>query len=288
MSRLILHLSDLHFGRIQAGLPEALAAAAERLAPDIVVVSGDLTQRARPAEFQQARAFLARLPDPKIVVPGNHDVPLHNLYDRFFERLKLFQSYITDDLDPTYIDSEVAIFGVNTARSLTWKNGRINTRQIEDLRERMCPLPVNVTRIVVTHHPVDLPEGYHHRNLVGSARLAFEQWAHCGADLLLSGHLHIADSILTLDRYAGRRQAIVIHAGTATSTRGRGTPNSFNAIRIEGRGSVTVTKWIWDDDAMAFRKGADARFERNAAGWKRSEAAPEESVGSGAVPQVDA
>src|SRR4051794_36608811 len=102
MSRLVLHVSDLHFGRIQPGLPEALLNAARTIAPDLVVVSGDLTQRARIAEFQQARAFLDRLPFARIVVPGNHDVPLHNLYQRFFERLLRYRTYITEDLAPVY------------------------------------------------------------------------------------------------------------------------------------------------------------------------------------------
>ncbi|HJT87192.1 MAG TPA: metallophosphoesterase family protein, partial [Bryobacteraceae bacterium] len=201
MSRVLLHVSDLHFGRIQPGLPEALREAAARIRPDVVVVSGDLTQRARTSEFQQARAFLEQLPSPRIVVPGNHDVPLHNLYGRFVERLGRFRSYITDDLEPAYVDSEVAVFGINTARSLTWKGGRINPGQIESLHARLCAVAPEVMRVVVTHHPFEVPPGFHHRELVRSARAAFEKWSSCGADLLLCGHLHVADSTTTESRY---------------------------------------------------------------------------------------
>src|SRR5436309_7341748 len=130
MSRTLVHLSDIHFGRVDPALIDPLLDAVRRLAPDVVVVSGDLTQRARTGEFQEARAFLDRLPQPRIVVPGNHDVPLYNLYGRFVEQLARYRRHITDDLEPSYIDDEIAVLGTNTARSLTWKGGRVNGRQI--------------------------------------------------------------------------------------------------------------------------------------------------------------
>jgi 3',5'-cyclic AMP phosphodiesterase CpdA len=256
MSRALLHLSDLHFGRVPPGMAETLIEVARRLAPDVVVVSGDLTQRARIEEFEQARAFLAQLPGPRIVIPGNHDVPLFNPYGRFVERLARFRRYITPDLSPAWMDEEVAVFGVNTARSLTWKGGRINARQIEDLRGRLCDLPLSVTRVIATHHPF------------GVARVAFERWAGtagagwagCGADLLLCGHLHVAAT-----QVVGR--TIVVNAGTAISTRGRGQANSFNVVLIAPRGGVTVTQWEWD--GREFVKREDAVFERGETGWRQ-------------------
>lgn len=268
MSRVILHLSDLHFGRISPGLPEVLLEAARQIAPDLVVVSGDLTQRATVVEFQQARAFLDQLPYPQIVVPGNHDVPLHNLYARFVEGLSRFQSYITEDLAPVYQDGEMAVFGVNTARSLTWKGGRINSSQIEGLRMRLSATSPDLARIVVTHHPFEVPKGFQHRDVVGSARTALEQWTNNGADLLLCGHLHVGDSTTTLHRYShvGWR-AIVVTAGTAISTRGRGAPNSFNAIRIDDRRNVGVAKWSWHETAREFQKLSETHYVRTADGW---------------------
>ncbi len=271
MSRVVLHLSDLHFGRISPGLPEALLEAATRIAPDLVVISGDLTQRATKLEFEQARAFLDQLPYPQIVVPGNHDIPLHNLYARFVHRLSRYQRYITEDLEPVYQDGEIAAFGVNTARSSTWKGGRINSVQIEALRTRLCEADPNVARIVVTHHPFEIPQGFHLRNAVGSARAALERWSDCGADLLLCGHLHVADSTTTLQRYSQVSwRSIVVSAGTATSTRGRGSPNSFNAITVEGRRAVRVTKWSWEESGRVFRNLSEAEFVRAADGWVRA------------------
>src|ERR671938_935858 len=107
----IVHLSDLHFGRIDAGLVEPLVAAVNEAQPTLVVVSGDLTQRARSQQFEEARAFLDRLPKPQIIVPGNHDVPLHNAYARFFQGLNKYKRFITDDLEPFYSDTEIAVLG---------------------------------------------------------------------------------------------------------------------------------------------------------------------------------
>jgi predicted phosphodiesterase len=227
-------------------MAETLVEVARRIAPDVIVVSGDLTQRARIEEFEQARDFLAQLPGPRIVIPGNHDVPLFNPYGRFVERLARYRRYITSDLSPAWMDDEVAVFGVNTARSLTWKGGRINSRQIEDLRGRLCDLPLHVTRIIATHHPF------------GVARVAFERWAGCGADLLLCGHLHVAATQVV-------SRTIVVNAGTAISTRGRGQANSFNVVLIAPRGGVTVTQWEWN--GSEFVKREDAVFERHEAGW---------------------
>src|SRR4051794_10715719 len=136
--RRILHLSDIHFGRVDESLLAPLSEIARTLEPHLVAVSGDLTQRARTAEFQAAKAFLDTLPRPQIVVPGNHDIPLHNLLERFRNPLSKFRRYITPDLSPSYIDDEVAVVGVNTARSLVIKGGRINESQIAWVREKFC------------------------------------------------------------------------------------------------------------------------------------------------------
>jgi 3',5'-cyclic AMP phosphodiesterase CpdA len=250
MSRTLLHVSDLHFGRVPPGMAETLAEVALRIGPDVVVVSGDLTQRARIEEFEAARAFLAQLPTPQIVIPGNHDVPLFNPYGRFVERLARFRRFITDDLSPRHIDPEIAVFGVNTARSLTWKGGRINARQIEDLHSRLCDLPTSITRVIATHHPF------------GVARVAFERWTGCGADLLLCGHLHIAATEII-----GR--TIVVNAGTAISTRGRGEANSFNVILISDHKRIAVTQWAWEQNE--FRKREDVSFDRTETGWARAD-----------------
>ena len=259
--RTIVHLSDLHFGRIDPLLPEPLAESVEAVRPDLVAVSGDLTQRARPEQFEQARAFLDALPSPQIVVPGNHDVPLYNAYLRFFGGLRRFRRYISEDLEPTYADEEMAIIGLNSARSLAFKGGRISFRQVEQAREWLCRFPRRVARIIVTHHPFDLPPG-HGGRVVGRAQTAMRRLAGCGADLFLSGHLHLGYTGDTSTRYEIQGlSALIVQAGTATSTRSRGEANSFNVIRIDPL-EMEVERMSWDPLRRRFLPTSPERYRR--------------------------
>jgi len=268
--RTIVHLSDLHFGRTDDALLTPLATVVAKLAPDLIAVSGDLTQRARSAQFRAARAFLDRLPEPQIIVPGNHDVPLHDVFSRFIQPLAKYRRYVTDDLEPFYADEEIAVLGINTARSLTFKGGRISTTQIHRAKERLCALDSTITKIIVTHHPFGLPERHESSDLVGRAKLASEMLSVCRCDLLLAGHLHVSDAASIAMRSAGgSHDAIVVQAGTATSTRGRGELNSFNTIRIEGR-RIEVQRFGWSALDSVFESLASEQFERTAAGWTRS------------------
>jgi 3',5'-cyclic AMP phosphodiesterase CpdA len=151
--RTIAHLSDLHFGRIDQAVFGALAAEVRSVAPEIVIVSGDETQRARRKEFVQARAFLETLPSPRLVVPGNHDVPLYNVVMRALLPLSRYRRYIAAESDPFYVDSEVAIAGINTARALAFKGGRTNAAQLDSVTDRFADVPAAATRIIATHHP---------------------------------------------------------------------------------------------------------------------------------------
>jgi len=266
--RTLVHLSDLHFGRVDYSVLEPLVATVWEIKPDVVVISGDLTQRARSQQFKDAREFLDRLPSPQIIVPGNHDVPMHNVYKRFAQPLDKYKRYITDDLAPFYSDEEVAVLGLNTARSLTIKDGRINEEQIATINERLCAFPAEVTKIIVTHHPFDLPEG-HNDDLVGRAQLAMEAIARCGADVLLAGHLHVSHTGESSARYkiAGH-SALIVSAGTATSTRGRGETNSFNVLRIK-RPFIGVERLSWQPERAAFAPSSTEHFKHTPDGWTR-------------------
>ena len=267
--RTIVHLSDLHFGRVDYSIIGPLVAAVTSIRPNVVAVSGDLTQRARSHQFKEARKFLDALPSPQIIVPGNHDVPLYNAFARFLQPLEKYRRYITPDLEPFYSDEEVAVLGINTARSLTIKYGRINRAQIARARQRLCAFGANVAKVVVTHHPFDLPEGHKEAELVGRARLAMEALASCGADVLLAGHLHVSHTGHTAERYkiAGH-SALVISAGTATSTRGRGEANSFNVIRIN-HPLINVERLVWQTERAAFAPSPAENFRHTPGGWVR-------------------
>jgi 3',5'-cyclic AMP phosphodiesterase CpdA len=267
--RTIAHLSDPHFGRIDPAIARALITTVTEARPDVVVVSGDFTQRAKEREFQEARRFLDALPSPQIVVPGNHDVPLYNVYARAVKPLRNYQRYISEDLEPFYSDDEITIVGINTARSLTFKNGRINSRQVARSCARLEACGENRTRVIVSHHPFDLPETHELHGLIGRAHMAMAGFARCRVDLILSGHLHISHTSESAKRYKiPGHSALVIHAGTATSTRARGELNSFNIIQVD-RSSVSIQCLTWNWERSSFLTSVTAQFQRAPSGWSR-------------------
>jgi len=263
--RTIAHISDLHFGHEEPHVAEALLDDLARLAPTLVAVSGDLTQRARPREFAAARAFLDRLPAPALVVPGNHDVPLYDVVRRFARPLARYRHFISGDLNPVYRDDEMAVMGVNTARSLTFKHGRVSERQVVELRHRLASIENEVFKVVVTHHQfVSLP-GLAGERTVGRAALALRALDACGVDLLLAGHLHrgYSGDVRTHDPLV-RRSIVVLQAGTAISSRGRGEPNSYNFITVDGA-SLEVDVRVWD--GSTFASSHSYGYERHDDGW---------------------
>jgi 3',5'-cyclic AMP phosphodiesterase CpdA len=267
--RTLIHLSDLHFGRVDPKIVPPLLDFIRTTKPDLVAISGDLTQRARRAEFEAARKFLDAIPFPQIVVPGNHDIPLHNLFARFVRKLDRYRHYISEDLEPFYIDSEIAVAGVNTARALVWKNGRINREQLEKLRARFAKVPATHVKIVVTHHPFDLPQGVEGDRVVGRAKLAMKTLAKCRVDMLLAGHFHVGATGHTATRYRiDNYSALIVSSGTSTSTRGRGQPNSLNVIQIGG-GKITIAQQTWRPDRGVFDLFLTEKFRRTENGWTR-------------------
>lgn len=264
--RTIVHLSDLHFGRLDERVIPPLLAAIDKLAPDLVAISGDLTQRARRRQFAQARAFLESVRFPRLVVPGNHDVPLYDIARRFFTPLARYHHYIAADPEPSRIDDEIVVLGLNSARSLTFGGGRLNDRQIERAVDRLRGVAPSLIKIIVTHHPFDLPDDYAPEHLVGRAREAMGKLATVGADLFLAGHLHVSHIGHTAERFkiAGHN-ALVVQAGTI-STRRRGEVNAFNVLRLE-RPYITVTARMWDDERQTFAESRVRTFRHSDQGW---------------------
>lgn len=264
----LVHLSDLHFGRVDERLLEPLAALVNKLAPNVIAVSGDLTQRAKPQQFQQAKAWLDTLRSPKVVVPGNHDISLYNVFNRFVRPLDNYRTYIDPEVEPEYIDEEIAVIGLNSARSLTFKGGRINEEQLAQLRTHLAPLPAAVVKIVVTHHPFSLPRQAAEDALIGRSALAMKAFHELGVDLLLAGHMHTSMAANTAERYPIEGYAaLVVQAGTATSIRGRGEVNSFNLLHIDGT-HVEIERHGWSEQHLDYRPVERQRFVRGGLGWQ--------------------
>jgi 3',5'-cyclic AMP phosphodiesterase CpdA len=256
----IAHISDLHFGREDPVVAGTLLRDLQAAPPALLAVSGDLTQRARRGQFVAARAFLAGIPAPRLVVPGNHDIPLFDLVSRALRPLAAYREHLGEETDPFYADEEIAVMGMNTARSASYKNGRVGQRQIAAMRERFCAIPESVFKILVTHHPFVPVPGDPEPSTVGRGLLALQAAEACGVDLLLAGHLHHGFTVDVRSHHVlVRRSMLVAQAGTAISRRTRREPNTYNWITVDAPRLVIETR-AWDGERF---RGADiVRYQK--------------------------
>jgi 3',5'-cyclic AMP phosphodiesterase CpdA len=238
---------------------EALQTFAARLEPTAIVASGDFTQRAKPEQFAEARAFLDRLPKvPIVVTPGNHDVPLYRVFERVLDPFGNYRQYIDAELDTvTHIPGAtlVAINSMEPHRGIV--NGRIHRRQLDFVRRALEGRPEDELRIVVAHHHFAPPPDFEGGDVMPKAQRAIDAFTQMRVDLVLGGHLHRAYIGNSLDVYAGadREHGIVIvQSGTTTSRRGRARErekNSLNVLRLDDQ-AIRVTHYMYFDDAGEF------------------------------------
>lgn len=269
----ILHISDLHFG--PAFLPdraEAALALARRRRPHVVVVSGDLTQRARRAQFVAARDYLRRFDVPVLVTPGNHDVPLYRVLERLFRPFGNYRGYIREELDFVHRVEGATFVSLRSARRFVISNGRLSGWQLEFAERAFAEAPRGELRAVVTHHHLAPPPDFEGGNVMPRARRALEAFTRMGVDLILAGHMHrsyIGDS---LDFFPGRDREqgiVIVQCGTTTSARGRGRErlrNSLNLIRAGGA-EIRVTHYLWRGAERGFRPHSEHRFGARPSGW---------------------
>ena len=252
MPRLV-HLSDLHFGAHDERLVEAVEAEVDQLRPDLVVISGDFTQRAKTEQFREACEFLEQLQrsgHEVLGVPGNHDVPLYDVLRRFLSPLARYRRFIDESLCPFVELPGLAVLGINTARSLTFKDGRINQDQVSFIRDTFARTPRDSFRVLVTHHPLfALEVAGEVAPAVGRQELAIDAVQEAGVDMLLAGHNHHASTHSASDLVTRAGGALVVQAGTATSTRVREQDQSFNTIDVADA-SVTITVNAWRESGF--------------------------------------
>lgn len=260
--RRVLHVSDLHFGRDRPELLRPLIDVINELAPDLVAISGDFTQRARLGQFRTARAFLSRIEPQSIAVPGNHDTPLDNLFVRLLRPWQRYRHYIDADLEPTWEDEELAVVGVNTVNHWSWQRGRIGRHTVRRICDAFEGSKGRRMHVAMLHHPLEHGPDVDKR-LMRGARAALRQLGECGADIVLSGHLHRWGA----QPFRSEEGVLFVQAGTGLSTRQRGEPNDFNLLTVEGR-SVLVEQWTADETAGRFRRSRAARFEKPAGTWR--------------------
>lgn len=240
---LVLHLSDTHFGTEQPEVTAALLQLAQEVRPDVAILSGDVTQRARRGQFAAARRFLDALAAPvKLIIPGNHDIPLFNLAARIFNPYGNYQRAFGMQLEPQFSSNDLLLIGVNTTRSWRHKDGEVSVQQIERVSQQLQQSPPGQLRIVAVHQPVFVERDSDKANLLHGHQVAIKAWAAAGADLILSGHIHLACARnLATQMQEVSRSIWTVSAGTAVSKRVReGQSNSVNLIRYDPAQSPPV------------------------------------------------
>ena len=248
----LLQISDTHFGTEQAPVLEALLRLFNSLDPEVVVWSGDITQRARREQFAGARTFLERLRSSRVLaIPGNHDIPLFNVAARALFPYAGFRRVFGPDLEPRHESANFLVVTVDTTRRYRHVDGEISSKQVERVCEALQSARAGCVRIVVTHQPVHVIKAKDEKNLLHGREAAVRAWAAAGADIVMGGHIHLPYLRPLSERFANLPRRIwIVQAGTAVSHRVRhSAPNSVNVLRHEATGQRTCVVERWDFDA---------------------------------------
>jgi 3',5'-cyclic AMP phosphodiesterase CpdA len=251
----ILHISDLHFGVAAPELADSLLHEIARINPDLLVVSGDLTQRGWLRQYRQAAAYLGQVSQAQLIVAGNHDGAYFNPIRRLFFPLARYQSLICDDLSPSFSGAGMHVLGVCSFRPFTsdwrsfWKNGRLDRRQIQQIVRAFAAAPTSACRILVVHHPLSNGRDDGSAGCIRGRQRLLAALGDCGVELVLSGHLH-QPCARPVAPGPGRPPILCVNAGTAISTRLRGQPDSFNLLNIDAQ-NIGLTVHAWTGSAFA-------------------------------------
>jgi DNA repair exonuclease SbcCD nuclease subunit len=270
--RTIIHVSDLHFGRIEARTAGHLLVSFKDIKPDLVIISGDITQRAWPREFKEASKFLEGIKEAGLkyfVIPGNHDVESFlKPISRGFDPYKNYKKYISETVESFYSDQEIAVASINTVRHLRIKNGHLREEEVRGVQKWFSGFPPEIAKIVVSHHPLDLPSDKHARKLARKSDIGLELLSFHNIDLYLSGHYHRSSVVTTEERYNKLKYcAIAVQAGTV-SKRQRGELQSFNVIRVS-KPDIILETYLFNPIDEIFAKSNIIEFKINQNLWKK-------------------
>lgn len=260
----ILHISDTHFGTEIEKSVSALIELHQQLNPELVILSGDITQRAHRSQFLAAQQFMERLnPTHALVLPGNHDIPLFNLYRRLTGPYANYCERFGDDLEPEFESDDLLVIGVNTTRVKNVQAGEISGEQIAAVEKRLLSAHPRQLRCVVTHQPIHIVATSDQKNLLTNAEEAVRRWAAAGVDLIFGGHVHLPFVRSVNERYPGiGRPVWAVQAGTATSHRVRGSvPNSVNVVCYDSARSCVVQQWDYSKTNDAFTEFSSKKIE---------------------------
>ncbi len=256
MTTRLLQISDPHFGTERPAVLAALERLVQALQPDLLLLTGDITQRATRAQFAAAQAFVQRLDRPVLAVPGNHDIPLFNLPARLLRPYAGFRCAFGPELEPVFENADVLVLGLNTTRRWRHVDGALSAAQIERVAQRVARAPAAQRRLVLVHQPIAVSAPGERHNLLHGAEAARRRWAEVGVDAVLGGHIHLP---YALRLSPGLRPLWALQAGTAISRRLRPEAgNSVNLVVCDAAAPERFALERWDHDERT------GRFERAA------------------------
>jgi 3',5'-cyclic AMP phosphodiesterase CpdA len=261
----LLQISDPHFGSEKPAAAEALVRLVDELSPNLVVLSGDITQRARSKQFTAAAAFMARLDVPhRLVIPGNHDIPLFNLVARFSDPYGRYEKAFGRDLEPSFDAADCLVLGVNSTRMSRHTDGEISEAQRERVARAVKSASPTQLRVVVLHHPVAVPRAAEVHNVAHGGLDAVRAWSKAGADVILAGHIHLPFVLPLHELLQGLPHPIwAVNAGTSVSTRTRrDAGNSVNVLRTSAANPrvCVVEHWSFGRASRAFERSSEMRL----------------------------
>jgi 3',5'-cyclic AMP phosphodiesterase CpdA len=258
----LIHVSDVHVGAREQPLVEgALRAFVDRVQPDLVIATGDLTHRGRRDQHERVATLLRSLPAPVLAVPGNHDIPLLPPA-RFTRPWREFERQ-WETTEPVHTADALHVVGVNSVRPWRHQSGGLRSGAVERAATRLGEAPPGALRIVCLHHQLaNAPWRTRKRPLARRGRV-LEQLAEAGAELVLSGHVHQAGAAerREFEVLAGERSIVVVTAPGLTRPRPRrlGEAQGAHVITAEET-EITVETHVLDGEAFA--PVAERRFPR--------------------------
>lgn len=240
----IVHISDPHFGTESKTIADQVVNKINEINPEVVVVSGDITQRALSSQFKKAQSFLEEIKTPKLVIPGNHDIPLYNVFERFADPFAKYNEFISSEEYPKYTSNNLSLVGVNTCTPFKSQSGRIKEEDIDYLKNYFSQVDSNIIKSVVVHHNIMPYEGLKGSSVLGNAETFLPEMNKCGVDLIFAGHLH-KSLVINYSEPEVNNSMLLLQAGTCISARLREEENTF--LMIETTSSkITVNTFVFN------------------------------------------